>query len=215
MIVMVIAARKIPPTGKTKGGQDICKNLFPPPPLSTGSAGICGLCWAHCASVSCHSLDSLPPQIEGHSVCITCLFWAVRAGLSRTELCLSTNMSQRHRSKQIRCYFTVFTVRADSSVSACTCFYVLAQVSGPCIKNPGRQDDARTCKRWQGENAVVWMDSAQHCNKQHGDCWQRVEQRKPTAPSCLQWRLWAQNIFTQHRMKFPLILYTQFVVCFF
>lgn len=36
MIVMVIAARKIPPTGKTKGGQDICKNLFPPRPSLQG-----------------------------------------------------------------------------------------------------------------------------------------------------------------------------------
>lgn len=140
---MVITASKAPPTGgKRKGGQHICKSLFLPPPPPLAALQVSAVCWAHCA---CLSLDSSTRQDEGHSPASRGFyFWAwgawgggggVRAGQSRAELRPSDNMSQRQRSQRIR-------VR-DSSTS---------RLSGPCIKNSGRQG---THTRLQGGNARV------------------------------------------------------------
>lgn len=128
---MVITASKAPPTGeKRKGGQHICKSLFlPPPPLA--ALQVSAVCWAHCA---CLSLDSSTRRVH-HVALIFGRGGVVRASQSRAELRPSDNMSQRQRSQRFR-------VR-DSSASC---------LSGPCIKNSGRQG---THTRLQGGNARV------------------------------------------------------------
>lgn len=110
---------------------------LPPPPPPLAALQVSAVCWAHCA---CLSLDSSTRRDEGHSPASRGFyFWAwgagVRAGQSRAKLRPSDNMSQRQRSQRIR-------VR-DSSTS---------RLSGPCIKNSGRQG---THTRLQGGNARV------------------------------------------------------------